>query len=68
MSYKESDGSVWEGATPTAKVYGYFACDICGTTGFRLKNTILDEGQISRLEYECKNGHHIICTMKKKGK
>lgn len=42
MSYRESDGSIWEGAKPNE---GYFACDTCGTTHFRLKDTILDAGQ-----------------------
>lgn len=37
--------SVWEGALPDE---GYFACERCGTTYFRLKDTILDAGQNSR--------------------
>lgn len=65
MSYRESDGSIWEGAKPNE---GYFACDTCGTTHFRLKDTILDAGQISRIEYVCENGHRVICTMHRKRK
>lgn len=63
MSYTEGREK-WTGATPNREI-GHFVCDECGTDEIFMVSHF-DGRDIYGYDYNCKNGHHIRRTIKRR--